>query len=456
MTDYREILRKQKDFFMKGETRQVEFRLRQLRKMEEWIVENEQKIMEALRKDLHKSAFEAYATEIGFVKEEIRYTLKHLAGWAKPRRVPTPVTQFWSTSFIYPEPYGSVLIMSPWNYPFQLTIAPLVGAVCAGNCAVVKPSAYSAHTSSLIARMIRELFPPKYVTVIEGGRKENEALLQQKFDYIFFTGSVSVGKYVMEKAAAHLTPVSLELGGKSPCIVDETADLSLAAKRIVWGKLLNCGQTCVAPDYLLVQKSVKDKLLKQMKRQIEKMYGPDPCRSEDYPKMINQKHFDRVMGLIRDAHVVCGGGSRKETLQIEPTILDGVSWDHPVMQEEIFGPVLPVLTFYDLKEAANQINARPKPLALYLFTRKKDREDYVLKHISYGGGCINDTIVHLATPYMPFGGVGDSGMGGYHGKTSFDTFSHTKSIMKKSCLIDLPVRYAPFKKKLDLLKKIQK
>lgn len=456
MTEYKEMLGRQKAYFMKGETKNVEFRIRQLQRMEEWINSNEEQIMEALRKDLHKSAFEAYATEIGLVKEEIRYTVKHLHRWAKPRRVPTPVSQFPSVSFVYPEPYGTVLIMSPWNYPFQLTVAPLVGALCAGNCAVVKPSAYSVHTSALIARMIRELFPPKYVSVIEGGRKENEALLQEKFDYIFFTGSVNVGRYVMEKAAAHLTPVSLELGGKSPCIVDETADLSLAAKRIVWGKLLNCGQTCVAPDYLFVQKSVKDKLLRQMKKQINKMYGSDPCKSEDYPRMINQKHFDRVRNLIQNAHVVCGGGSREDTLQIEPTILDGVTWDHPVMQEEIFGPVLPVMTFFDLKEAAEQINARPRPLALYLFTGKKERENYILKHISYGGGCINDTIVHLATPHMPFGGVGDSGMGGYHGKASFDTFSHLKSVMKKSCLVDIPVRYAPFKKKLDLLKKIQK
>lgn len=455
MTEYKDMLQKQRDYFRTGETKNVAFRLRQLQRMEAWINENEEDIMEALKQDLHKSPFEAYATEIGIVKEEIRYTLKHLRRWARPKRVPTPVTQFPSRSCIYPEPYGVVLIMSPWNYPFQLTIAPLVGAICAGNCVVVKPSAYSAATSALIGRMLRELFPEKYVSVIEGGRKENEALLNERFDYIFFTGSVNVGRYVMEKASAHLTPVSLELGGKSPCIVDETADISLAARRIVWGKFLNCGQTCVAPDYIFVHKSVKDKLLKQMAKQIRKMYGNDPCRNEEYPKMINRKHFDRVLGLIRDARVVCGGGSRQETLQIEPTILDQVTWEHPVMQEEIFGPVLPVMTFYDLQEVVAQVSARPRPLALYLFTRKKEREAYVLKHVSYGGGCINDTVVHLATSHMPFGGVGDSGMGGYHGKDSFDTFTHRKSIMKKSCLIDIPVRYAPFKKKLDLLKKIQ-
>lgn len=455
MPDYKQILTKQREFFRSGETKNIAFRLHQLERMEEWIDKNEQEIMKALKQDLHKSSFEAYITEIGMVKEELRYTRKHLRSWAKPVRVPTPLTQFPSRSLIYPEPYGSVLIMSPWNYPFQLTVAPLIGALCAGNCAVIKPSAYSAHTSGLLKRMMEELYPEKYVAVVEGGRSENQALLGEKFDYIFFTGSVSVGKYVMEKAAAHLTPVSLELGGKSPCIVDETADIPLAAKRIIWGKLLNCGQTCVAPDYVLVHESVKDRLVKHMKKQIRRMYGQDPCHNEEYPKMISRKHFDRVMGLMQGAHVVCGGGCREETLQIEPSILDQVTWEQPVMQEEIFGPVLPVLTFSSLKKAADLINARPRPLALYLFTNKKESEAYILKHVSYGGGCINDTIVHLATSYMPFGGVGESGMGGYHGKASFETFTHRKSVMKKSGLIDLPIRYAPFKKKLDLLKKIQ-
>lgn len=454
MQEYKSMIQKQRAYFKEGETKNVAFRMSQLVRMEEWIVKNENDIMKALYKDLHKSPFEAYATEIGIVKEEIKYTLKHLRGWARPQRVPTPITQFPSQSFIYHEPYGVVLIMSPWNYPFQLTIAPLVGAICAGNCAMVKPSAYSPHTSALMARMVKELFPPKYVAVIEGGRKENEALLNEKFDYIFFTGSVSVGRYVMEKASAHLTPVSLELGGKSPCIVDETADISLAAKRIVWGKFLNSGQTCVAPDYVLVHNSVKDKLIKQMAKWIRKMYGSDPCGSEEYPKMINEKHFNRVYGLIDGEHAACGGGKKDETLQIEPTILDHVTWDSPVMKEEIFGPVLPVLGFYDIKEAVEQVNAGARPLALYLFTKEKAREAYVLKHVSYGGGCINDTVVHLATSHMPFGGVGNSGMGGYHGKASFDTFTHKKSIMKKSCLIDLPVRYAPFKNKLNFLKKL--
>lgn len=454
MMEYKSMLHTQRAYFQTGDTKDVEFRIRQLKKLYQWITVHEQEIMDALYMDLNKSNFEAYATEIGIVKEEIRYTLKHLRKWAAPKRVPTPITQFPSKSFIYPEPYGIVLIMSPWNYPFQLTIAPLVGAICAGNCAVVKPSAYSPHTTKVMADMLRELFQEKYIAVVEGGRQENQALLNEKFDYIFFTGSVNVGKYVMEKASAHLTPVSLELGGKSPCIVDETADLKLAAKRIVWGKFLNSGQTCVAPDYILVQNSVKDKLVRYMEKYIRKMFGKDPMQNPDYPKMINEKHFNRVLGLTERAHVVCGGGSDVDMLKIEPTVLDQVTWESPVMQEEIFGPLLPVLTFYDIEEAIQMVNARPRPLALYYFTKDKQREATMLKQVSYGGGCINDTIVHLATSHMPFGGVGNSGMGGYHGKDSFDTFTHKKSIMKKSVLLDIPIRYAPFKNKLNILKKL--
>lgn len=455
MAEYKNMLYAQRAYFNKGECKDVDFRIRQLQNLKQWICEHEQEIMDALHQDLNKSPFEAYATEIGIVKEEIRYILKHLRKWAAPKRVKTPVTQFPSKSFVYPEPYGVVLIMSPWNYPFQLTIAPLAGAICAGNCAVVKPSAYSPATTRLMAGMIRELFPEEYISVVEGGREANQALLDEKFDYIFFTGSVNVGKYVMSKAAAHLTPVSLELGGKSPCIVDETADLKLAAKRIVWGKFLNSGQTCVAPDYILVQKSVKDRLIKLIGKSIRKMYGREALTNEEYPKMINEKHYDRVLGLLEGAHIVSGGERDRASLKIAPTILDQVNWESPVMQEEIFGPLLPVLTFYDIKEVIQMVNARPKPLALYYFTRDKKREAEMLRHISYGGGCINDTVVHLATSYMPFGGVGNSGMGGYHGRDSFDTFTHRKSIMKKSLLIDIPIRYAPFKNKLALLKKIQ-
>lgn len=452
---YKEMIQKQRRYFGEGECKNVEFRIAQLSRMYRWICENDKAITDALYKDLRKSTFEAYMTEVGTVKEELRYVIKKLRKWARPKWVPTPLNQFPAKSFIYPEPYGVVLVMSPWNYPFMLTIAPLIGAICAGNCTVVKPSAYSAHTSKLLERMIRELYPEKYVAVITGGRKENEALLNEKFDYIFFTGSVEVGKYVMEKASKNVTPLSLELGGKSPCIVDETADIRIAAKRIVWGKFLNSGQTCVAPDYVLVHKSVKDKLIKQMQKYIVKMYGKNPCHNPEYPKLISLKHFERVLRLMRDAHIVHGGGSRSASMQIEPTLLDGVDWESPVMNEEIFGPILPILPFYNIKEAAAQINARPKPLALYMFTKDRQREQYIKKYVSYGGGCVNDTIIHLATPYMPFGGVGNSGMGGYHGKSSFDTFTHYKSIMKSSLLVDIPIRYAPFKNKLHILKKLQ-
>lgn len=452
--EYEELIKKQRNFFRKGKTKKLSYRLFYLRKLLRWINENDDRIILALKQDLGKAEAEGYMTEVSVVKEEIRHTIRHLVLWAKPKHVKTPVTQFPSVSYIYKEPYGVVLIMSPWNYPFQLTIAPLIGAIAAGNCVVLKPSAYSAHTSALIQDMVREVFPGGYVTVLLGGREKNESLLNEKFDYIFFTGSPRVGKIVMEKAAHNLIPISLELGGKSPCIVDETADLKKAAKRIVWGKFLNAGQTCVAPDYILVQHNVKKKLLQYIKRYIQKMYGEDPLENSEYPSIINKKHFYRVSGLINMEKVIFGGKTDADCLKIEPTIMDGVTWDDAVMKEEIFGPILPVMTYYDLKEAAEMVEAQPKPLALYLFTKKKKREAYIVRRLSYGGGCINDTIVHLATPYLPFGGVGQSGMGKYHGKAGFDTFTHEKSILKKAFFLDLPVRYPPFRRRLKWMKKL--
>ena len=360
---------------------------------------------------------------------------------------------FKSSSYRVPEPYGVVLIMSPWNYPFQLAFAPLIGAVAAGNCAVVKPSSYSPHTSSLIAKILGGCFPKEYIAVIEGGREANQELLNQKFDYIFFTGSVSVGRTVMEAASRHLTPVTLELGGKSPCIVHEDANLELAARRIMWGKCLNSGQTCVAPDYLLVHRDVKDRLIMAMEKAITEFFGDTPCRNPEYPRIINEKHFNRLKGLLSDGRILVGGDVNEATLQIAPTIVDQVSWESPVMQEEIFGPILPVLEFEGIHEVITAVNSRPKPLALYLFTNDKNVEKRIIKSISFGGGCINDTIVHLATSYMPFGGVGESGMGSYHGKWSFDTFTHYKSIMKKSIWPDIRLRYPPYRDKLGLLKK---
>ncbi len=452
-----QTLARQRENFAKGATRGYEFRAEQIKKIPAWIHAHEQEIYDALYADLNKSPFECYATEIGIVLDEVKCTLKHLHAWMRPQRAKTPITQFPSRCFRISEPYGVVLIMSPWNYPFQLALAPLVGALAAGNCAVVKPSAYAPHTSQLLARMIQEIYPDWLVSVVEGGREQNAELLQQRFDYIFFTGSVNVGKTVMRAAAEHLTPVTLELGGKSPCIVDETADIRLAARRIVWGKFLNAGQTCVAPDYLLVQDIVKDRLVAAMKKEIRRQFGKEPLENKDYPKIINEKHYERLKGLMLDAEILAGGHASDTTLKIEPTLLDRVHGEHPVMKEEVFGPLFPILTFNRIEEAVAFVNRREKPLALYLFTKSPENERLVLSRTSSGGGCVNDVVVHLATSHMPFGGVGASGMGSYHGEQSFRTFSHQKSIMKKALWLDIPLRYPPYgKASLSLLRKIQK
>ncbi len=456
MEEIKEILRLQREYFNTGETREVTFRLKQLEKLSLVIRKYESEILLALKKDLNKSEFEGYMTEVGMVYDELRFIRKKLSGWAKPQRVRTSLGNFKAVSRIYPEPYGVALIISPWNYPYLLSLDPLIGAIAAGNCAVVKPSNYSPNVSAVIAKIIKEVFDPAYVTTIQGGRDANRNLLEERFDYIFFTGSVTVGKVVMEAASRYLTPVSLELGGKSPCIVDETANLELAARRIVFGKCLNAGQTCVAPDYLLVHRSVKDKLIGLMKKYITSFYGEEPWSNTEFPKIINEKHYNRLLGLMEGGHVVIGGGSNPQTNQIEPTVLDQVDWNSAVMQEEIFGPILPILVFEDMEEAVRVINSHPKPLALYYFTESKERERYVLKTTSFGGGCINDTVVHLASSRLPFGGVGESGMGSYHGKASFDTFSHRKSVLKKSNRIDIPLRYPPYRNHISLLKKIMK
>lgn len=456
MNNIKEVINKQRLFFNKGRTMDLDFRIEKLKLLRTAIVDNEKEIMEALKKDLNKAPFESYETEIGIILEEIKYIIKHLHKWASRKRVKTPLTHFLSKSYIYSEPYGVTLVMSPWNYPFNLTIAPLVGSIAAGNCTVIKPSEYSIHTSEVIDKIIRRYFDRDYITVIKGGKEISQNLLAEKFDYIFFTGSVQIGKIVMESASKNLIPVTLELGGKSPCIVDETANIDLAAKRIVWGKFLNAGQTCVAPDYLIVHSSIKEKLVNSMIKYIIEFYGTEPCKNLDYPKIINDKHFTRLLGLLEDEKIVLGGNFNKKTNQISPTILDDVTWSSSVMQEEIFGPILPVLKFEKLDEVINTVNKRPSPLALYFFSTDKDRQKNIMKKISFGGGCINDTVVHLASSYMPFGGVGDSGMGGYHGKASFDTFSHKKSILKKSNLFDISLRYPPFKNNLNILKKIMR
>lgn len=431
-------------------------RKEKLRDLKRVIKKYEDEILEALKKDLNKSFFEGYETEVGIVLEEINYTLKHLNKWAKVKRVKTPIFHFPATSYIYQEAYGKVLIMSPWNYPFQLTIAPLVGAIAAGNRVVVKPSEYSNNTAEIIEKILKEVFSQDEVKVVKGGRAVNQDLLKQKYDYIFFTGSPAVGKIVMESAAKHLTPVTLELGGKSPCIVDSSAKVKMAAKRIAWGKFLNAGQTCVAPDYLLVHQDVKAELVKEMIGYIKEFYGNSPIDNPDYPKIINKKHFDRINGLIRSEKIITGGNCNEQAMKIAPTILDHITWQSPIMQEEIFGPVLPVMEFDDLNQVVEMMGNHPKPLALYFFTSSKENEKKILSNISFGGGCINDTIIHLSNSNLPFGGVGNSGMGQYHGKASFNTFSHPKSIIKKSNLIDIYLRYPPFKDHLKLLKKFLK
>lgn len=450
-TQIRDLVEKQRIYFLSGATLEVNHRTRALKRLKACILENETAIHEALKKDLGKSGVESYMCETGMVLSEITYMLKHIRTYAREKTVWTPLAQFCSRSYQKPSPYGQVLIMSPWNYPFLLTLDPLVDAIAAGNTVIVKPSAYSPYTSELIEKLLGECFPEEQVAVVTGGREENSFLLRQKFDYIFFTGSQKVGKEVMRRAAEHLTPVTLELGGKSPCIVEKTADLKLAAKRIVFGKYLNCGQTCVAPDYIYCDKAIKEKLLQEIRKQIQKQFGAHPLENENYGKIINEKHFARIQGLIDDNKVVCGGKADAERLKIEPTVMDGVIFADAVMQEEIFGPVLPVLTYDSLEQAVKTIQELPHPLALYLFTRDKKAVRYVTSRCGFGGGCINDTIIHLATSEMGFGGFGESGMGAYHGKAGFETFSHSKSIVDKKLWLDLPMRYQPYQKLYDKL-----
>lgn len=443
-----DIVQNQKEYFKKGITKSYQNRLKTLLKLKKSILSHENNICSALYQDLHKAPMESYMSEVGVVLSELTHTIKHLKKWTKNKTVPTPLSQFHAHSFISPEPYGCVLIMSPWNYPFQLTMVPLIGALAAGNTAVVKPSAYAPATSQILAKILAECFDEEYVAVVQGGRKENSELLDQQFHYIFFTGGVNVGKLVMEKASRYLTPITLELGGKSPCIVDKNANLKLAAKRIAFGKFLNAGQTCVAPDYIFVHESIKAEFILYIMDALRNFFGEHPLECENYPKIINEKHFNRLQGLMENEHIAIGGKTNAY-LQIEPTILDEVDVASPIMQEEIFGPLLPVISYHDLHEVISYLNDQEKPLALYLFTTSKDTEEKILTSCSFGGGCINDTIIHLISNHLPFGGVGMSGMGSYHGKKSFDTFTHYRSIVKKSNWIDLPFRYHPYTKTKD-------
>ena len=444
-TEIKTLIENQRNFFHTGDTFPVKKRIEKLRKLKTAVLQHEAEINEALKKDLGKSAFESYMCETGLVLSELTHMIHHVREYAERQDVPTPMAQFAAHSYKKPVPYGVVLIMSPWNYPLLLSLDPLIDAIAAGNTVILKPSVFSPATTAVVKAILAECFDPSYVAVVEGGREENTALLNERFDYIFFTGSQHVGREVMTKAAVHLTPVTLELGGKSPCIVDRRCNLKLAARRIVFGKLLNCGQTCVAPDYILCDASVRNQLLQALEKEIHRQFGKQPLQNPDYGKIINEKHFHRLQNLIAADKLVCGGESDPSALRIAPTILKDVIWDDPVMGEEIFGPILPVLTYSDLNDAIRQVESHPHPLALYLFTEDPAAKKKVLARCHFGGGCINDTIIHLATSQMPFGGVGESGMGCYHGKEGFECFTHQRSIVDKKTWMDLPIRYQKYR-----------
>ena len=436
-------------FFDAGNTLEAGIRLGWLRALQQGIVRHEAELLAALELDLGKAPMEGYMTEVGMVLDELRCQIRNLRRWARPRRVRTPLAQFHAVSRIYREPYGLVLVMAPWNYTLQLSLEPLIGAIAVGNCVVLKPSNYAPHTAKAMERLLSDCLPRELVRVVQGGRAENAALLETRFDYIFFTGGKTVGRLVMEKAARYLTPVSLELGGKSPVLVLDDANLDLAARRILFGKLLNAGQTCVAPDYVLVQRSAKDALVAAMRKYIALFLGEHPLRSPEYPHIVNEKHAQRLNDLLTDATILAGGKS--DGLRIEPTLIEVRDRTAPAMQEEIFGPILPILPMDTLEDMIAFVRGDEKPLALYLFTESKAVQREVLRRLSFGGGCVNDTVVHLATTHMGFGGVGASGMGAYHGKRSFDTFSHEKSVLDKSTFLDLPIRYHPYTQKKEKL-----
>ena len=449
------ILESQRNYFSSGATLPEQARQDALRRLEKAIRSHEEAICAALKADLGKSAFESFACELGLALDEIKWMRKHLRALMKRKTVKTPITQMIARSFQSPSPYGTVLIMSPWNYPVLLTLDPLADAIAAGNTVLLKPSAYAPATAEVLRAILEEAFPREHVAVILGGRAENNALLQQKFDKIFFTGSPLVGKEVMRAAAENLTPVTLELGGKSPCIVDESCKLPITAKRIVFGKYMNCGQTCVAPDYILCHESIHAELVKALKAEIAAQFGENPLENENYGKIVNQKHFERLLGLIQREKIAHGGDADAGSLRIAPTILDHVTWDDAVMQEEIFGPILPILTYRELEDALAAIDSRPHPLALYCFTEREAVKRRVLDRCRFGGGCFNDTLIHLTTPELPFGGVGESGMGGYHGEAGFLEFSHMRSMVDRKTWFELSTRFQPYTKgKLDFLKRV--
>ncbi len=453
-----ELIKGHRDYFYTGKTKSLDYRIAALNKLKQVIKKYEQEILTALYLDLGKNEFEAYTTEVGFILDSISYFTKNLRRWARPKRVRASIHQVPSKNYSIFEPYGTVLIIGPYNYPFQLLIEPLIGALAAGNCAVLKPSEATPQVSALVKRLLNETFDEGYVSVIEGEKETTSALINGAFDYIFFTGSVEVGKIVMQAAAKNLVPVTLELGGKSPTIVDKCARLDVAAKRIIWGKLLNTGQTCVAPDYIYVHKEVREAFILKLKEAIMAFYGGDASKSKDYGRIVNEKQFDRLRALIEDnqGKIIYGGSHCRETLYIEPTLFDRVTWQDTIMEDEIFGPLLPILEYENLNEVIAVINGKPKPLALYVFTEDQRVEATVLSQTSFGGGCVNDTIFHVSSPHLPFGGVGASGMGSYHGRTSFETFSHQKNILKRGTRFNLELLYPPYGNKLSLIRRLLK
>jgi len=450
------IVYQQDLFFSSGLTRNLKFRLDQLNRLYNIIEHNEEKILNALALDLGKSEHEAYTTEIAMVYNEIKHMIKNLPKYYRIKKVRTPSIYWGAKSFIIPEPVGKVLIIGPWNYPFNLMIMPLIGSIAAGNCTILKPSEYAPHTSSIIANIITEAFKPEYIAVIEGDVQISTKILQNPFNHIFFTGGTEVGKIIMQNAAIHLTPITLELGGKSPCIVEADINLEITARRIAWGKYLNAGQTCVAPDYLLVNKAIKNDLLKKLNDVIIEFYGHNPQNSKDYSRIINDRHFDRLVSLLQQGDIYCGGRFNKESLYISPTIIENISSDQPIMQEEIFGPILPVIEYENLEEAIDLIKTKPTPLALYFFSGNKNKQKHVLNSTISGGVCINDTIIHITSSNLPFGGIGQSGLGSYHGRASFDVFTHYKSVMNNTQLYDLKLKYPPYCLKLSTMKRLLK
>lgn len=451
-----EIIARKKTFFDSNQTRDVAYRIEYLEKLRDAIKSKEKNIIDALYADLGKPYFEAYSSEVGFILESLHHVIKNLKKWAKPDRVRSPFFMPISKSRIHYDPHGIVLIIGPFNYPFQLVMEPLVGALAAGNVCILKPSEKTPHTAKIIQAIVEDVFDSSYVNVISGGKEVVSELIQSKIQYIFFTGSAKVGKIILKAAAEQLIPVTLELGGKSPTIVHKDADIEKAASRIVWGKYYNTGQTCIAPDYVYVHESIKTDLLESIKAKITAFYGDQPILSPDLGRIIGEQEYDRLVNLIDEAKLYVGGDSDRSKLKIAPTVLTDVDWSDEVMKDEIFGPILPVLSYENLEDTLAIINDKPNPLAFYIFTENKGIQRDVVNHLSFGGGCINDTISHVTSPRLPFGGTGASGMGTYHGKDSFLTFSHKKSMMNKATWLDIRSMYPPYKGKLSLLKKIMK